>query len=115
MTAEDAAGNIGRASNEAPLGRRHHAADGARNADRDWRCRTRDALMGCGDGQRGRRPLRRPPRHDAGFTPATANRIAQPTGTGYTDNTTAGTYFYKVTAEDNAGNVGPAGTRRARR
>ena len=43
-----------------------------------------------------------------GFTPTTANRIAQPTGTSYTDNVAAGTYYYKVTAEDAVGNVGPA-------
>jgi fibronectin type 3 domain-containing protein len=42
-----------------------------------------------------------------GFTPSAANRIAQPTGTSYTDNVAAGTYFYRVTAEDAAGNVGP--------
>jgi len=44
----------------------------------------------------------------SGFTPSAANRIAQPTGTSYTDTTAAGTYFYKVIAEDAAGNVGPA-------
>ena len=44
----------------------------------------------------------------AGFTPSLANRIAQPTGTSYTDTVAAGTYYYKVTAEDAAGNVGPA-------
>ena len=45
----------------------------------------------------------------AGFTPSAANRIAQPTGTTYTDTgLAAGTYYYKVTAEDAAGNVGPA-------
>ena len=45
----------------------------------------------------------------AGFTPSAANRIAQPTGTSYTDTgATAGTHFYRVTAEDAAGNVGPA-------
>ncbi|HJU47413.1 MAG TPA: LamG-like jellyroll fold domain-containing protein, partial [Gaiellaceae bacterium] len=44
----------------------------------------------------------------AGFTPSAANRIAQPTGTSYTDSVAAGTYFYKVTAEDAAGNVGAA-------
>jgi glucose/arabinose dehydrogenase len=45
----------------------------------------------------------------AGFTPTTANRIAQPTGTGYTDaGLAAGTYHYVVTAADAAGNVGPA-------
>ena len=43
-----------------------------------------------------------------GFTPGTGNRIAQPTGTSYTDTgVTPGTYYYKVTAEDAAGNVGP--------
>jgi hypothetical protein len=43
----------------------------------------------------------------AGFTPTTANRIARPTSTTYTDNAPAGVYFYKVTAEDFAGNTGP--------
>lgn len=41
----------------------------------------------------------------AGFTPTASNRISQPTLTSYTDNTSAGTYYYKVTAEDSAGNV----------
>ena len=42
----------------------------------------------------------------AGFTPSTANRIGQPTGTSYTDSgLAAGTYYYRVTAEDAAGNV----------
>ncbi len=45
----------------------------------------------------------------AGFTPSTSNRIAQPTSTSHTDTgLAAGTYYYKVTAEDAAGNVGPA-------
>ena len=44
-----------------------------------------------------------------GFTPSSANRIAQPTGTSYTDTTAAGTYYYRITAEDAAGNIGPAG------
>ena len=35
-----------------------------------------------------------------------ANRIAQPTGTGLVDTTAPGSYFYRVTAEDAAGNVG---------
>ncbi|NUT54739.1 MAG: hypothetical protein HOQ03_01980, partial [Thermoleophilia bacterium] len=44
----------------------------------------------------------------AGFTPSAANRIAQPTGTSFTDTgLSAGTYYYRVTAEDPAGNVGP--------
>jgi fibronectin type 3 domain-containing protein len=41
-----------------------------------------------------------------GFTPSVANRIAQPTGTTYTDTVAAGTYYYKVAAEDAAGNIG---------
>ncbi|MDX6401411.1 MAG: hypothetical protein QOF27_2017, partial [Gaiellaceae bacterium] len=42
----------------------------------------------------------------AGFTPTTANRIAQPAGTTYTDTgLSAGTYYYKVSADDNAGNT----------
>ena len=47
----------------------------------------------------------------AGFTPTAANRIAQPTGTSYTDSGLApGTYYYVVTAADAAGNVGaPSG------
>ena len=45
----------------------------------------------------------------AGFTPSVANRIAQPSGTGYTEAPLpAGTYYYRVTAEDLAGNVSPA-------
>ncbi len=44
----------------------------------------------------------------AGFTPAVANRIAQPTTPGYVDNVAAGTYFYRVIAVDTAGQSGPA-------
>ena len=45
----------------------------------------------------------------AGFTPSTANRVAQPAGLSYTDSgLAAGTYYYRVTAEDAAGNIGPA-------
>jgi hypothetical protein len=44
----------------------------------------------------------------SGFTPSAANRIAQPTGTSYTDTSPPGTYYYKVTAEDGAGNVSGA-------
>ena len=45
----------------------------------------------------------------SGFTPSTANRVGQPTGTSYVDTGLApGTWFYKVTAQDAAGNVGPA-------
>ena len=49
----------------------------------------------------------------SGFTPAPGNMIAQPTGTSYTDaGLAAGIYYYKVTADDAAGNVGPARTKR---
>ena len=42
----------------------------------------------------------------AGFTPSPANRIAQPTGTNYTDpSLAAGSYYYRVAAEDAAGNL----------
>lgn len=42
------------------------------------------------------------------FTPSAANRIAQPAGTTYANTgVTAGTYHYKVAAEDGNGNVGP--------
>ena len=42
----------------------------------------------------------------AGFTPSAANRIAQPTGTSYTDGgLSPGTYYYRVIAEDAAGNL----------
>ena len=45
----------------------------------------------------------------AGFTPAAGNRVAQPTGTSYTDSgLAAGTYYYRVTAEDAAGNISSA-------
>ena len=45
----------------------------------------------------------------SGFTPSAANEIATTTSTTHTDGGLApGTYFYKVTAEDTSGNVGPA-------
>jgi len=43
-----------------------------------------------------------------GFTPALANRIATPAGTGYVDTVAAGTYFYRVKAADAIGNLSPA-------
>ena len=68
------------------------------------------AVLGCGDRQRRCGPLQRAPlARRAGFTPSLANRIAQPTGTSYTDTgLRPARYYYKVTAEDAAGNVGPA-------
>jgi fibronectin type 3 domain-containing protein len=46
----------------------------------------------------------------AGFTPSSATRIGTPEGTSFTDTAvTGGTWFYKVTAVDAAGNVsGPS-------
>ena len=44
----------------------------------------------------------------SGFTPSVANRVAQPTGLTYNDaGLGAGTYYYRVSAEDAAGNIGP--------
>ncbi|MBI3466478.1 MAG: DUF1929 domain-containing protein, partial [Planctomycetes bacterium] len=44
-----------------------------------------------------------------GFTPSAANLIAQSPTTGYVDSGLAGgTYYYRVAAEDAAGNIGPA-------
>ena len=45
----------------------------------------------------------------AGFTPSAANRIAQPSDTTHTDTgLAAGVYYYRVTAQDAEGNIGPA-------
>jgi hypothetical protein len=45
---------------------------------------------------------------NAGFAPTAANEIATTNATSYADTALApGTYFYKVTAEDTSGNVGP--------
>src|SRR4029077_2449778 len=43
------------------------------------------------------------------FTPDVTTRIAQPTTTGYTDSgLSSGTYYYRVKAEDAAGNLSSA-------
>ena len=45
----------------------------------------------------------------SGFTPSLANRIGQTASTSYSDSgLAAGTYYYLVTAQDAAGNIGPA-------
>ena len=44
-----------------------------------------------------------------GFTPALANRVGQPSSNGFADSgLAAGTYYYRVTAQDAAGNVSSA-------
>jgi fibronectin type 3 domain-containing protein len=109
VTAEDAAGNVGPASNEASATVGDTTAPSAPG--------TLTATGGVGKSTLGwgaatdnvavvRYNVYRST--TAGFIPGPTNRIAQPTGTGYVDNTTPGIYFYKVTAEDAAGNVGPA-------
>ncbi|MDA0160515.1 DUF1929 domain-containing protein [Solirubrobacter ginsenosidimutans] len=45
----------------------------------------------------------------SGFTPSAANKVGESTTTGYVDNgLAAGEYYYRVRAEDAAGNVGAA-------
>ena len=79
-------------------------------AHRDGRPRSVQPELGAVDRQHRRHPLQRPPLDDRPASrPRAANRIAQPTGTSYSDTGLAtGTYYYRVTAEDAAGNVGPA-------
>jgi hypothetical protein len=42
-----------------------------------------------------------------GFLPSAGNRVAQVTGTSYGESLPAGTYYYQVTAQDAAQNIGP--------
>ena len=88
--------------------RRHVAAVGARDADRDGCVGTRDANWGAATDNVGVVRYNVHRGTTAGFTPTAANRIAQPTGTSlHRHRLAAGTYFYRVTAEDAAGNIGP--------
>ena len=106
LTAEDAAGNIGPLSNTAtatvadttpPSTPTLNATGGAGQATLSWTAATDNVAVT-------RYNLHRST--SSGFTPTTANRIAQPTGTSYTDTgLSAGTYYYKLTAEDAAGNT----------
>jgi fibronectin type 3 domain-containing protein len=109
VMAEDAAGNVGPASNEAsaqvgdltppgPPGTLS-AVGSVGKATLSWGAATDNVAVTRYNVHRG---------PDATFVPSAANRIAQPTGTGYVDTTVPGSYVYKVTAEDAAGNVGPA-------
>jgi len=46
-----------------------------------------------------------------GFTPTAGNRVGQTASTSFADSgVAAGTWYYKVTAEDGAGNIGPPST-----
>ena len=70
--------------------RRHDAAVCPGHAERERGDRQGDPLVGRGDRQRRRgRATTSTARPRAGFTPSAANRIAQPTGTGYVDTTGA--------------------------
>jgi len=65
--------------------------------------------------QRDRQTTTSTARRRAASPRARRNRIAQPTTTSYVDiGLTAGTYYYKVTADDNAGNTGPASNEASR-
>ena len=69
---------------------RQHAAQRARHAHRDRRSRPGQPRLGRRDRQRRRRRYNVHRSTTAGFTPSTANRIAQPTGTSYIDSGLAG-------------------------
>ena len=109
VTAEDAAGNVGPVSNEAsatvgdtsaPSAPGTLSAVGAvGKATLAWSAASDNVAVVRYNVHRS---------SSAGFIPSLGNRIAQPTGTGYVDTTSPGSYFYKVTAEDAAGNIGPA-------
>jgi fibronectin type 3 domain-containing protein len=111
VTAEDAAGNLGPASNEAsaqvtgdvdpPSAPANLAATGALgSASLSWTVSSDNVAVAKYNVHRST---------TAGFAPSAGNRIAQPTGTSYTDSgLAANTYYYKVTAEDAAGNVSGA-------
>ena len=110
MLAADAAGNVGPASNEAAASVSDTAAPsapgtlavsgGIGQATLSWGAATDNVGVARYDVHRST---------TLGFTPSAANRIAQPTGLGYTDSgLAAGTYYYRVLAEDLAGNIGPA-------
>src|SRR4051812_5787016 len=108
VTAEDAVGNVSAPSNEAsavagdvsaPTAPGTLTATGAiGKATLSWGAATDNVSVVRYNVHRGT---------TSGFTPSAANRIAQPAGTSYTDISAPGTYYYKVTAEDAAGNVGP--------
>ena len=116
MTAEDAAGNVGPVSNTAsgtvadtsaptaPAGLT--ANGGAGQAALSWTASTDNVGVSRYNVHRST---------VAGFIASTSNRVAQPTGTTYTDTgLPAGTYFYKVIAETLPATSARLRTRRSR-
>ena len=110
LTAEDAAGNLSPVSNTASASvldtsppstpTNLAATGGAGQASLTWTAATDNVAVSRYNLHRGT---------TSGFTPSAANRIAQPTTTSYTDTgLAAGTYFYKLTAEDAAANISGA-------
>jgi fibronectin type 3 domain-containing protein len=109
VTAEDASNNVGPASNEANATVSDStppsapgtltASGGFGQASLSWGAATDNVGVVRYNVHRST---------TSGFTPSPANRIAQPTGTSFTPiGLAAGTHYFKVTAEDAAGNVGP--------
>ena len=107
VAAEDAAGNVSSASNEvtatiadttAPSAPASLTATGGTGqATLSWSASTDDVGVARYDVYRST---------TSGFTPGSGTRIAQPSSTSYSDpGLIAGTYYYKVQAEDAAGNV----------
>ena len=89
---------------------RHAGADGAGSLAASAASSTINAHLERGDRQRRRGPLQRPPL-DHRRLHAERRRTGSPSrpATSYSDAGLApGTYYYRVTAEDGAGNVGPA-------
>ena len=111
VTAEDAAGNVGPASNEANGhgGGRHDAADGADGPHRDGAAPVRSRLGWARvDRQRRHRALQRPPRDGRRLHAERREPHRPADGTSYTDTgLAAGTYYYRVIAEDPSGNASP--------
>src|SRR6187397_603648 len=108
VQAEDAAGNLSAPSNEAnasvtgdttppSVPGNLAASPGPGQVSLSWNASTDNVGVARYNVYRSTTP---------GFTPGAGNRIAQPSGTSYSDSgLAAGTYYYKVTAEDAAGNL----------
>ncbi len=110
LTAEDAAGNIGPVSNTASATVADTSPPSTPTTSPPPAAPARPASPGPPPPTTSPSPATTSTaRPRTGFTPSTANRIAQPTATSYTDTgLAAGTYYYKLTAEDAAGNISPA-------